>query len=239
VSRNRLVTIFLSFLFVAAIFFVGIKIMHKVIDSKKEDNIFKPMNLDIKTEDDKIMHGLWYEENGDMTNSYKVFSKLYQETKAKAYQLKKIHLSLLLNRDLEISGKELDILYAQDPNDKDVLKLILTLHLMQSKFDLASSEAGRLTQISNDYTDLEIASDAYLYSNDPNKALGLLKKIYDETSREDILLRIASILSDMYGEHEQAVDLLKSHLQKFGSNQAIEQKLHEIENLKNSTKGKI
>lgn len=238
-SGNRLITIFLSFLFVAATFFIGIRMMHMILENKEADSNSKPISLDIMTEDDRIMQGLWYEENGDLVNSYKVFLKLYQETKAKAYQLKKIHLSLLLNQDLDISSKELDILYAQDPNDKDVLKLILTLHLMQNKFDLASKEAGRLTQISKDYTDMEIASDAYLYSNEPNKAIELLKKIYDETSREDIVLRIAAILSDMYQEHDQAIGLLRSHIQKFGSNHAIEQKLQEIENIKNSTKGKI
>lgn len=209
------------------------------MDSRTEDKNNQPMKLDIVTEDDKIMHGLWYEENGDLLNSYKVFSSLYKETRSKAYQLKKIHLSLLLNRDLDISSKELDALYAQEPNDKDVLKLILTLHLMQNRFEQANNEAQRLSQISSDYSDLEVASDAFLYSNEPNKALDILKKIYDETSRDDIVLRMAAILSDLYGEHDQAIKLLRSHIQKFGSNQAVEQKIHEIENLKNSGKGKI
>ncbi len=231
-SRNRLVTIVLSFVFVAALLFIGIKIAHKVFSVQQTDTFSRPMNLDITTEDDKIMQGLWYEENKDLTNSYKVFSELYNDTKAKAYQLKKIHLSLLLNKDLNISSKELDTLYAQNPNDKDVLKLILTLHLMQNKFDLANNEADKLTQISDDYADLEVASDAYLYSNEPNKAIALLEKIYNETGREDIALRIASILSDMYGEHKQAEDILRLHIQKFGGNHAIEEKLHSIENLK-------
>lgn len=231
-SRNRLVTIVLSFIFVAALLFIGNKAMHYILNTNQDDLFSKPMNLDVTTEDDKIMQGLWYEENGDLANSYKVFSQLYKDTKAEAYQIKKIHLSLLLNKDLDISSKELDVLYAKNPNNKDVLKLILTLHLMQNKFDLANQEAHKLTQISSDYTDLEVASDAYLYSNEPNKAIDLLEKIYNETGRDDIVLRIATILSDMYGEHKQAEDILKSHIQKFGSNHAIEEKLHSIENLK-------
>lgn len=238
-SRDRLITIVLSFVFVVALFFIGIRVVHKFLDIGQEDMFSRPMNLDITTEDDKIMQGLWYEENGDLANSYKVFSELYKNTKAKAYQLKKIHLSLMLNKDLNVSANELNTLYAQNPNDKDVLKLILTLHLMQNKFDLANNEAEKLTQISNDYTDLEVASDAFLYSNEPNKAIEILKKIYDETGREDVALRIATILSDMYGEHEQAIEFLKSYVQKYGSNQAIEKKLYEIENLKNGIKGKI
>lgn len=231
-SRDRLVTIVLSFVFVVALLFVGSKMAHKIFDAEQADIFSRPMNLDVTTEDDRIMQGLWYEENKDLANSYKVFSELYNDTKAKAYQLKKIHLSLLLNKDLNISSKELDTLYAQNPNDKDVLKLILTLHLMQNKFDLANNEADKLTQISDDYVDLEVASDAYLYSNEPNKAIALLEKIYNETGREDIAIRIASILSDMYGEHKQAEDILRSHIQKFGGNHAIEEKLHSIENLK-------
>ncbi|MDD5548226.1 MAG: hypothetical protein PHI79_01375 [Sulfurovaceae bacterium] len=221
------------------LFFISTRIAHKFLDIGQEDMFSRPMNLDITTEDDKIMQGLWYEENGDLANSYKVFSELYKTTKAKAYQLKKIHLSLMLNKDLNVSASELNTLYAQNPNDKEVLKLILTLHLMQNKFDLANNEAEKLTQISNEYTDLEVASDAFLYSNEPNKAIEILKKIYDETGREDVALRIAIILSDMYGEHEQAIEFLKSYVQKYGSNQAIEKKLYEIENLKNGTKGKI
>ena len=91
-SRNRLVTIVLSFVFVVTLFFIGSRVVHYILNKNQDDLFSKPMNLDVTTEDDKIMQGLWYEENGDLANSYKVFSQLYKDTKAEAYQIKKIHL---------------------------------------------------------------------------------------------------------------------------------------------------
>ncbi|MDD5406795.1 MAG: hypothetical protein PHE73_07670 [Sulfurovaceae bacterium] len=228
-SGNRIITIILSFLLVLALSFISLKLW---VYTHPQDfgNISnaQPMSLDITTEDDHIMQGLWYEEEGDYANSYKVFDKLYNANHSKAYLLKKIHLSLMMNKNLDIANKELEDLYAKNPNDIEVLRLLVTLHLIQKNFSAAKNEAEHLISISNDPMDVEIASNAMLYANDPNKALAMLKKLYDETKSEDIAMRIAIILSDMYHEYYQAIDILEEHSSQFESQNTLYEKLLEL-----------
>jgi len=228
VSRNRKVTIILTFLFVIALFFIGLKLWMHIYpqDFNKTENT--SLSLQITTEDDLIMQGLWYEEQKDFANSYKVFSKLYETNHAKVYLLKKIHLSLLMNKYLDFAKKELEILYANNPNDIEVLRLRLTLYLMQKDYENAKIEATRLLDLSNDPVDREISSDAFLYASDPNKALAILKELYDESLREDVAMRIAIILSDMYGEHQQAIGILQEHGSKYESQDALHKKLLDL-----------
>jgi len=197
------------------------------------------MSLEITTEDDHIMQGLWYEEHEDYANSYRVFSKLYETNHAKAYLLKKIHLSLLMNKHLDTSKKELETLYSKNPQDPEVLRLALTLHLMQKDFEAAKKKATQLLDISKDPVDREIASNAFLYANDPNKALGILKELYDESLSEDVAMRIATILSDMYGEHQQAIGILQEHSSKLESQNSLYEKLLDLYTKTKNTDGII
>ncbi len=238
--RNRIADIILSFLFTFATLLVVLRIAGSYYQESIKNRTASSFSMsDITSEDDKIMLGLWYEENGDLQNSLKVFRELYKTTGAQIYQLKAIHLSLLLNKNIPSVSKELSALYLKEPNNKDILKLILTLHLMQNKFDLANIEATKLSQISSDDTDLEIASDAFLYSNEPNKALDLLQRVYDKTGREDIVLRMATILFDVYGDSNQAIKLLQEHISRYGSNKDVEQKIEKIQKTKIENRGKI
>lgn len=236
-SRNRIVTVILSFLLVITLSFIGLKlwIYTHPQDFNGDDNI--PLSLQISTEDDLIMQGLWYEEQKDHANSYKVFSKLYETNHAKVYLLKKIHLSLLMNKYLDLAKKELDILYANDPSDIEVLRLRLTLYLMQKDYENAKSNAASLLELSQDPVDREISSDAFLYANDPNKALAILKELYDESLREDVAMRIAIILSDMYGEHQQAISILLEHGSKYASQDTLHKKLLDLYVKTNNTDG--
>lgn len=196
-----------------------------------------PLSMQITTEDDLIMQGLWYEEQKDFANSYKIFSKLYDTHRAKVYLLKKIHLSLLMNKYLDIAKKELDILHANDPDDIEVLRLRLTLYLTQKDYENAKNEAASLLELSQDPVDREISSDAFLYGDDPNKALAILKELYDESFREDVAMRIAIILSDMYGEHQQAIRMLHEHSSKYESQDALYKKLLDLYVKTNDTSG--
>ncbi len=227
-SRNRIITIVLSFLLVIALFFIGLKLWiytHPQDFSEIDDT---PMSLEITTEDDLIMQGLWYEEQGDLNGSYKVFSQLYDTTHAKVYLLKKINSSLLMNRNINESKKELETLYAKNPNDIEVLRLLVALRLVQKDFPSVKRDAEHLVSISKDPMDIEIASDAMLYADNPNRALTMLTQLYDETKSEDIAMRIATILSDMYGENTQAIDILEEHSLKFESQNTLYEKLLDL-----------
>jgi len=239
VSRNRIVTIILTFLLVITLFFIGLKLWMYIYPQDFDDIGKTSLSLEITTEDDLIMQGLWYEEQKDFANSYKVFSKLYDTNHAKAYLLKKIHLSLLMNKYLDASKKELEILYANNPKEIEVLRLILTLHLMQKDYENAKLNAIELIDISKDPIDREIASDAFLYGNDPNKSLAILKELYDESMREDVAMRIAIILSDMYDEHQQAIGILHEHSSKFESQNALHEKLLDLYTKTKNTDGII
>ena len=238
-SRNRIITVVLSFLLVIALFFIGLKfwIYTHPQDFSEVDNA--PMSLEITTEDDLIMQGLWHEEQGDLNGSYKVFSQLYDTTHAKVYLLKKIHSSLSMNRNINESKKELEALYAKNPNDIEVLRLLVALRLVQKDFLSAKRDAEHLISISKDPMDIEIASDAMLYADNPNRALAMLKQLYDETKSEDIAMRIATILSDMYGENTQAIDILEEHSSKFESQNILYEKLLDLYVKTNNTNGII
>lgn len=238
-SRNRIATVILTFLLVIGLFFIGLKLWIYAHPQDFRESDSAPLSSQITTEDDLIMQGLWYEEQKDFANSYKVFSKLYETNHAKVYLLKKIHLSLLMNKYLDFAKKELEILYANDPDDIEVLRLRLTLYLMQKDYENAKTEAVRLLDLSKDPVDREISSDAFLYANDPNKALAILKELYDESSREDVAMRIAIILSDMYGEHQQAIGILQEHGSKYESQDALHKKLLDLYAKTSNTDGII
>lgn len=187
-----------------------------------------PMTLDIVTQDDKIMQGLWYEENGDINNSIKVFNGLYNETKSDAYLLEEIRISLIGGIKLKESELALNKLRAKNPLDAKVLRLLMTLHLVQKKFDKANTEAEEIIKFSKDPEDIGVASDALIYANNPNRALDVLGSLYDETQNEDIALRMAVILNDMYNEKQQAISLLEKHYAKHGGSAELQDKLFDI-----------
>lgn len=220
-SRNRIVYIVL---FVALLLIVLLFVLSKYSNNDNSE----PMNLDITTEDDRIMQGLWYEGNGDLNNSYMVFDKLYKDTKSNAYLLEDIRLSLLTGTRLKQSKVELDKLRKQYPNDTKILRLVMTLHLVQKDFAKAKNEAEALIKISNDKLDISIASDALIYAGEPNRALEVLNKLYNGEHDEEIAMRMSTILYDMYSEPQQAASLLQEHYDKYGGGDDLKDKLYEI-----------
>jgi len=187
-----------------------------------------PLSLDITTEDDRIMEGLWYEENGDLNNSRRVFRGLYKDTKSNAYLLEEIRLSLLTGTNLQKSETELTKLHKQNPKDTRVLRLLMTLHLVQKNFTKAKMEAEELILISKDKLDIGVASDALIYANEPNRALSILNSLYCEEHDEEIAMRMAIILHDMYRESSQAISLLEEHDKLYGGSAELYDKLYDI-----------
>ncbi len=188
----------------------------------------KSLPLDITTEDDRIMQGLWYEDSGDLNNSYRVFNSLYKDTKSNAYLLEDIRLSLLTGTRLNESEIELEKLHKEDPKETKVLRLLMTLHLVQKKFDKAKSEAEKLILLSKDKLDIGVASDAFIYANEPNRALAILNTLYNEEHDEEIAMRMATILYDMYKESKQAISLLEEHDRMYGGSDELHVKLYDI-----------
>lgn len=188
----------------------------------------KSLPLDITTEDDRIMQGLWYEDSGDLNNSYRVFNSLYKDTKSNAYLLEDIRLSLLTGTRLNESEIELEKLHKEDPKETKVLRLLMTLHLVQKKFDKAKSEAEKLILLSKDKLDIGVASDAFIYANEPNRALAILYTLYNEEHDEEIAMRMATILYDMYKESKQAISLLEEHDRMYGGSDELHVKLYDI-----------
>lgn len=188
----------------------------------------KSLPLDITTEDDRIMQGLWYEDSGDLNNSYRVFNSLYKDTKSNAYLLEDIRLSLLTGTRLNESEIELEKLHKEDPKETKVLRLLMTLHLVQKKFDKAKSEAEKLILLSKDKLDIGVASDAFIYANEPNRALAILNTLYNEEHDEEIAMRMATILYDMYKESKQAISLLEKHDRMYGGSYELHVKLYDI-----------
>jgi tetratricopeptide (TPR) repeat protein len=188
----------------------------------------KSLPLDITTEDDRIMQGLWYEDSGDLNNSYRVFDSLYKDTRSNAYLLEDIRLSLLTGTRLKESEIKLEKLHKEDQKDTKVLRLLMTLHLVQKDFDKAKVEAEKLILLSKDKLDIGVASDAFIYANEPNRALAILNTLYNEEHDEEIAMRMATILYDMYKESKQAISLLEEHDRMHGGSDELHVKLYDI-----------
>ncbi len=167
--------------------------------------------LRMLSEDTLIISGLLFNEYGAYENSREVFAKLYDMTGERVYLFKEVAASLLGRTHIPESIKRLKHYDSIHPNILDVKRLLIPLYLTNQQIGEAKEEADYLLERSDKATDLDLASNPYLYSGDFKKALSLLQKAYEKSSSEQVLLRMVSIMDEYTGERKRAIQMLETH----------------------------
>ncbi len=167
--------------------------------------------LRVLSEDELIIQGLLYEEYRAFDRSRYVFGQLYDTTGAKVYLFKEMTASLFSKTNIDESIKRLKIWDKNHPDTLEVKRLLIPLYLTANRVGEAKTEAEHLLERSNKVMDLELASNPFLYTGEFLRALGLLSKVYEKTSNEDVLLRMVVIMDEYTNERTKAIQLLETH----------------------------
>jgi len=167
--------------------------------------------LRVLSEDELIIQGLLYEEYRAFDRSRYVFGQLYDTTGAKVYLFKEMTASLFSKTNINESIKRLKIWDEKHPDTLEVKRLLIPLYLTANRVGEAKTEAEYLLERSNKAMDMELASNPFLYTGEFKRALGLLSKVYEKTSNEDVLLRMVIIMDEYTNERIKAIQLLEAH----------------------------
>ena len=167
--------------------------------------------LPMLSEDELIIRGLLYTEYRAYEPSRQVFAKLYDMTKEETYLYREMAASLLGRTHIAESIERLKMFDKTHPDKLEVKRLLIPLYLTNQQIGEAKREAEYLIERSDKATDLDLASNPYLYSGEFKKALALLQKAYEKSNNEDVLLRMVTIMDQYTGERRRAIQLLEMH----------------------------
>ena len=173
--------------------------------------IVQAKELKIVNDDTLIIQGLLFEEYRAYDLSREVFKTLYDRTGEKTYLFKEVASSLMGKIYIDESIKRLKAWDEEHPDTLEVRRLLIPLYLTAKRSNEAKHEADLLLERSTKPADLDLAANPYLYTGDFKKAVSLLKKVYQETSNENVLLRMSSIMDEYTGERKKAIQLLETH----------------------------
>ena len=162
-------------------------------------------------EDELIVRGILADEYKAYESSYNMYKKLFDHTGAEVYLFKEVTSALLSRSHIIESIDRLKKWDQQYPNKIEVRRLLIPLFLTARQVKNAKREAEYLLERSTNPIDLDLASNSFLYSGDYKRALSLLDKIYETVPKEEILLRMTSIMDEFTGERKKAIQLLETH----------------------------
>jgi len=120
----------------------------------------------------------------------------HYETGEQTYLFKEATDALMGNTHIAESIDRLKAWDSQHPDSIEVNRLLIPLYLTARKTKLAKKQAEFLLEKSKKPMDLELASNPFLYSGEFKRALDILSKVYEQTHREDVLLRMADIMDE-------------------------------------------
>ncbi|KYJ87438.1 tetratricopeptide repeat protein [Sulfurovum riftiae] len=167
--------------------------------------------LNFVSDDTLIIQGLLFEEYRAYDLSREVFKTLYDRTGEEEYLFREVASSLMGKIYIDESIKRLKAWDEAHPDTLQVRRLLIPLYLTAKRVQEAKSEAEVLLERSDKPADLDLAANPYLYTGDFKKAVSLLQKVYKETSNENVLLRMSSIMDEYTGERKKAIQLLETH----------------------------
>jgi tetratricopeptide (TPR) repeat protein len=185
------------------LFFITVFFFHTGAVQAKE--------LRVISEDELIIQGLLYEEYRAFNRSRVVFGRLFDTTGEKVYLFKEMAAALLSKTNINGSIERLKLWDEEHPDTLEVKRLLIPLYLTSQRVQEAKTEAEYLLERSDQVTDLELASNPFLYTGEFRRALDLLNKVYEGTSNENVLLRIAVIMDEYTNERTKAIQLLEMH----------------------------
>ena len=186
-----------------ALFFIMVFFFHTGAVQAKE--------LRVLSEDELIIQGLLFEEYRAFNRSRAVYGRLYDTTGAKVYLFKEVTSSLLGKTNIEESIKRLKLWDEKHPDTLEAKRLLIPLYLTANQVLKAKVEAEYLLERSNEAMDMDLASNPFLYTGEFKRALDLLSRVYEQTSNEDVLLRMVVIMDEYTNERIKAIQLLETH----------------------------
>jgi len=181
----------------------------------------------ITNEDDLIIQAIFYEMKGDYKKSNYFYNLLFQKTGNVAYMFRELTTALYAGIDSPNVSK-LEEWVKTHPADTKSKRLLISFYINQKKIEKAKELGREIIAQGGDAIDYELSASPYILSGDYKKAVELLKKAYEKTYNEDILLKIVILLSDYMGESNQAVKLLEEHKKLYDCSEKLCIKLLEI-----------
>ncbi len=163
------------------------------------------------SEDEWIVRALWFESNGFFEQSALIYSGLYEATEKKEYLFKEVSSSIYGKSGVGESLRKLKEWSEKNPDDLIGRRLLIALYMNEQSFQEAEKISTYLLKHSNKDSDLELASNPYLFLGKYDKAVALLEKLYKKTKDETILIRIAVIEAQYLKNSRKAIQLLETH----------------------------
>ncbi len=177
------------------------------------------------SDDEMIIQGLLYEEYRAYEPARQIFARLYDRTGEASYLFREATNALMGNTHIDGTVVRLKRWSASHPDTIEVNRLLIPLYLAMHEAGLAKREAEFLIEKSQKPFDLELATNPYLFSGEFKRTLELLDKVYEQTYKEDVLLRMADIMDGYTGQRQKAIQLLETHRRMRGASKALYAKL--------------
>ena len=177
------------------------------------------------SEDELVISAIFYESYKAYDSAYLLYKKLFENKKDEIYLFKASTSALLSQKHIQESILMLQDWEKMHPKQVTIKRLLLPLYLTARQNKDAQKEAQKLLELSLKSHDLELASQAFLYSGLYKKGVELLTKAYNKMPNETILLRLTSLMDEMTGERKKAIQLLETHRRMNTSSNDILKKL--------------
>ena len=184
--------------------------------SKIDDNM--------ESEDDLIIQGIWYEMHGYYKKSNYFYALLYQRTKNVEYLFREL-VTALYGGIVSKNISELEKLVKENPSNLQLKRLLISFYINQVDNKKAKKIGEELIRESGEAIDYELAAGPYILSGDYKRAVELLSVAYNKTHNEDILLKIAILLSDYIHDKDSAVRRLEKYRREHKCSEKICHKL--------------
>lgn len=191
------------------------------------------------SEDTLIINALWLDDQMAYEYSRPIYGELFDRTGEEEFLFREMRCALLSRTFIEQSIERLERWDEKHPDTLEAKRLLIPLYLTADRAERAEEESMDLLERSQQPIDLELASNALLYNAQFERALQLLRRVYDETLHEGILLRVVTIMDEYTGERKEAIALLETHRRMHISSQSVYLKLLKLYMKENDIDGLI
>lgn len=162
-------------------------------------------------EDALLIRGILAEEYHAYESSYQIYKRLFDNTDQEIYLFKEVTSALLSRSHIIESIDRLQLWNQKYPNKIEVKRLLIPLLLSAREVQSAKQEAEYLLEVSEEPIDLDLASKSFFYAGEFERALGVLRRMYEKVPQEEILLRMAQIMDEFTNQRKRAIQLLETH----------------------------
>lgn len=190
-------------------------------------------------EDMLIIKALWFDDQQAYAYSRPIYGELFERTGEREFLFREMRSALLSRTFIDESIERLEIWDKRHPDTVEAKRLLIPLYLTANQGERAQEESMYLLERSQQPIDLELVSNALLYNAEFKRALQLLKRVYDETLHEGVLLRVATIMDEYTGQRKEAIALLETHRRMHISSQSVYFKLLKLYMKENDINGLI